>query len=73
MNRKIRHMEKGNSIKLATSAEAQEESKKKIKAFRSEIYDRLDKGKKNAFTDRRENGSQNEVTKGKYNERSQNP
>lgn len=65
-------MEKGNSIKSATSAEAQEESKKKIKAFRSKIYDRLDKGKRNAFTNHGENNGQNKLTKGKNNDRSQN-
>ncbi|MBK5897791.1 hypothetical protein [Catonella massiliensis] len=65
-------MEKGNSIKRATSAEAQEEGKRKIKAFRSEIYDLLDKGNKKVFTNHGENGSQNKLTEGKDNGRSEN-
>mgnify|MGYP000994060866 CR=1 FL=1 len=64
-------MEKGNSIKRATSAESQEENKRKIKAFRSEIYDRLDKGRKNAFTNHEKSDSQNKPNKGMGNERPQ--
>ena len=41
-----------NSFERATSPEKLEESKKKLKAFRSEIYNNMETGqkKKNAFT-----------------------
>lgn len=49
-----------NSFERATSTEQLEESKKKLKAFRSEIYNAIESGqeKKNAFTiNREENNS----------------
>lgn len=64
-------MERENSVKRATSAESQEENKRKIKAFRSEIYDRLDKGRKNAFTNQEKSDSRNKLNKVTKNDRTQ--
>lgn len=48
-----------NSFERATSSEQLEESKKKLKAFRSEIYNTIGNSqeKKNAFTINREESS----------------
>lgn len=55
-----------NSFERATSPEKLEESKKKLKAFRSEIYNNMETGqkKKNDFTMNKKNNSPgNETSK----------
>lgn len=58
MNRKRIDMK--NSFERATSPEKLEESAKKLKAFRSEIYSKISESppKKNAFTINRQKGEE---------------